>query len=146
MGTSSYGVGTPSTAPVPGGRIFRNTKTGGALDARKIDPTTRQYELDDYGRVLGMSGVAQRVQLALQTDLGSAALTDLGSDLRKIESFTDNHSQQVDTAIRRALGSLVTEKLIRVDSIAVDRFSRNGAFITVRWVDLVTNTEEETTL
>jgi phage baseplate assembly protein W len=147
LGVGPYGVGTPATATdTSAGKIYRDEKTGDSLGSRKIDTRTRQYVFDSYGRIVGMPDVAQLVQIALSTTKGSSVIAGLGHELSSIEDFTTSHAEQVRSTIERALGDLIKRKLVRLNSVDVQRFNQSGAVITVKWTDLTTQREEESTV
>lgn len=139
IGVGPYGLGTPTSATdTSAGKIYRDEKTGSSLGSRKINPITRQYEFDSYGRIVGMPDVQQMVQIALSTEARSSVIAELGHELNLIESFTPNHEQTVRSTIERALSDLIKRKLVRLDSVKVERFNTSGAIITVNWTDLTT--------
>lgn len=144
-GTSQFGFGAPASAVAIVGRPFDMTdqfRTAG--DSRRIDPTTRDFVIDeDTGRVLGMTANQQRVYLALITQLGSSADSLLGSEILSIETVTRNIVSRVDNEVRRALGPLVAEGSIEI--VSVDAYAQNTHLRTkVVWLDLTDNTKYTT--
>ncbi len=141
LGVAPYGYGTPTEAPVPGGRILDNGY-GVQSGSRKINEETRQYEFDTFGRVVGGGDTRQMVLLAVSTALGSSAQRNLGHDLASIEDIGEDFDRRIDGAYRAALTSLVARGLIEIISITIDRIEtpgtnqEKGAFIRLRWRDL----------
>ncbi len=146
FGVAPYGVGTPATAPEPGGKIHRDEATGAQFGSRKLNKYTKQYEFDDYGRVLGMADVQQMVQIAVSTELGSSAVRNLGHELRTVLDITDNFQRRVQTILESALADLVKRKLVEIITVDVRRVNTSGLYALLRWRDLTTNNEHETTI
>jgi hypothetical protein len=113
-----------------------------ALVGRAIDPVTGDYLLDAYGRPVLVSGVRQRVLLAVGTTLGSAAATFMGQDLGTLRDITPDIDRLVDSAYRRALARLVASGEVEIVSLDVVTFGpdgsnqENSASIRLRWRDL----------
>ena len=84
-GRSPYGIGTPALATPTGGSVLRDETTGISQGSRRLNPSTRDYDIDEYGRALGANNVRAMVELALSTDLGSSAMVELGHLLRTID-------------------------------------------------------------
>lgn len=145
-GIAPCGYGTPDAATIPGGAIFRNTLTGEVLACKKLDPATRDYEFDAYGRNTGMTSAAQCVTLALNTELGSSAVRTLGHELGKVQVIGANFTRLVDETLRRALADGVTLGLIDIVSTHVVKKATGlpGAVAIVRWRDRTTNQEHNT--
>jgi hypothetical protein len=143
-GVGPYGYGTPATAPVPGGGVLRDEKTGATLTGRRIDPRTRQYVFDEYGRILGMPTVPQLMHLALHTEKGSSVLADLGHELRDIETIGADYEHRVETTLAEALSDLVQRGLIRIDKVTTTRFGATGLYTVLSWTDLTTSQEHDT--
>lgn len=143
FGASPYGIGTPATAPAQGGKILRDTSNGFSTGSRKIDPLTKDYVLDDYGRLVGMGDLHQLVFLAVSTTKGSSAMRSLGQDLRRIERISSNFQRRVDTTLRAALQSLVNARRIEVISTSVEIIRPGVVRTRLRWRDLETGRENE---
>lgn len=143
FGSSPYGIGTPATAPEQGGALLRDTATGQTQGSRKIDPFTRDYVLDENGRLLGVGNIKQLVQLAVSTTRGTAAMRRLGQTLREIDRVSPNFQRRVDHALREAVQHLVNDDLIEVVGTEVEILRPGVAFARLRWRDLETNTEDE---
>jgi len=147
-GTTSAGFGVSASATAQGGAFLRDTKTGKSLGARKIDPLTRDYVLDDNGRILGLDYVKHAVQMSIHTERGSSAVQSMGQRLRTIDRITPNFEKRVLAILTEALQPLI--ELGYVEVLGFDRFevgnSTNGlmpgaVYGRLRWRDLTTNEE-----
>lgn len=151
-GTSSAGFGTSASAIAQGGTFLRNTRNGESLGARRIDPNTRDYVLDENGRILGLDYVKHAVQMSVHTERGTAAVSELGQRLRELDRITPNFEKRVLAMLTDAL-----QPLIRLGYIEVLGFSQftigntaNGlppgaVYGRLKWRDLTTG-EEQTEL
>lgn len=151
-GTTSAGFGVATGAVAAGGAFLRNTKNGESLGARRIDPNTRDYVLDENGRILGLDYVKHAVQMSIHTERGSSAVPNLGQRLRELDRITPNFEKRVLAVLTEAL-----EPLIRLGYIEVLGFSqftigssanglpRGAIYGRLRWRDLTTG-EEQTEL
>ncbi len=140
LGVGPYGIGTPDAAPVNAGTALTDA-FGAVQGSRFINPRTRQYEFDANGRIKGMPGVANLVEMAFLTVDGSSAVNGLGiAPASGVigANFIQRRTQQ----IQDALAQLVKAKLIEVVSVSVDATSRPIQSV-VRWRDLTTQTEQE---
>lgn len=115
---------------------------GSTGEAAKINAKTGDFELDERGQKLGMTGPQQMVLLALKTMRGSAA-TDIG-----IEPFPDRISEQtkriVEARITNALADLRTRGIIELKSIEIVEPKEGALAITVVWRDVSSGTTERT--
>jgi hypothetical protein len=141
FGVGPYGLGTPGTAPVPGGKVH-DDGSGFQTGSRMLSEETKQYVFDSYGRIMGMSDVRQLVLLAVSTLKGSAVMTDLGHDLSEIEDITSDFEQRVDSTLRNALSRVTSSGQAEILSITITRIQTpgttqdKGALINLRWRDL----------
>lgn len=142
LGTSSYGLGTPDVAPGGGGKIFRDPATGLTVGSRRIDPETKDYSIDDYGRILGMNNTQQLVLLAVSTSKGSSAMRSLGQELRKIDRITSNFKTRVESTLRSCLQFLVDRGVVEFVGIEVELLGQGVARVHMSWRDLTTNNVE----
>ncbi len=115
--------------------------------SRYLDPVSKDWVPDDTNgnEWQRMPTTRQRVVLALSTVRGSnAALFAFGFTVpRRMDS---SFEQRVAVAVRAALAHLiVTEKRIRLDSVAVQRTAQR-ATITVSYTDLETGEDDTVTL
>jgi hypothetical protein len=147
-GTTSGGFGTSAPATAPDGAILRDTQTGRSFGARLIDPRTRGYVLDEYGRILGMNDVRQAVQLSILTEQGSSVVTSMGQRLRSIQRVTPNFEKQVLAILTEAVQPLVTQGLIEVVGFqgftagdGSNGLPRGAAYGRFLWRDLTSKQE-----
>lgn len=144
FGSSPYGIGTPAVASELGGSLLRDETTGQSWGSRKIDPVTKDYVLDDNGRILGMSDGHQLVLLAVSTTKGSSAMRQLGQDIKSIDRITNNFVRRVDTTLRAAVQHLVDKELIEVLDVTVDVVRPGVTLARLRWRDLASGEVELT--
>jgi hypothetical protein len=148
-GASPAGWGTPSLADAVGGALLRDETTGKSLGSRKIDPLTRDYELDEHGRVLGEHTTRHLVQMALTTAKGSAAMRSLGLNTANMSRITGDFERRVLDAVTSAVAHLVSAGLIQVLGISQYRAGAKGGlregqvFARFRWRDLTSSEEHE---
>jgi hypothetical protein len=156
VGLWPAGIGQPAPYVAPGGSVFRNVDNASPnaqLDARKIDPVTRQYDFDANGRVVGQTTTQQLVLLAFSTVAGTSAMTTLGQTLRRIQVIGPDIVRQVTTILTAAVQPYIDQKLLAILSISVVGRTGNGPgglptggiVASVRWRDLVKNTDQTTT-
>jgi hypothetical protein len=139
-GLSPAGFGTPATGDaVATGTPLRTTQ-GTSGGGRYIDPQTRDYVVDAEGRLVGIGGVQQRVQLALTTTAGSSILTTLGLAAWP-DTITDAIEAQIGDAVRTALGKLIASGEVTVAGIEVLRPKASAISVRVRWIDTSTGQE-----
>ena len=101
---------------------------------RDIDQATRDYSIDARtGAFKRTTPVRQRVQLALSTMVGSSTVLRTWGVLRP-PKMGGSFAAAVEQSVREALSDLVTELLIVVQSVTVERGSggRARAVVTVR--------------
>jgi len=144
-GVTYAGFGEPATATAPGGKLFPDPYTGASQTGMRIDPATRSYVFDAYGRAQGVGTVPQMVHLALTTEFGSSAVPGFGDTTSEIEVIGPNFERDVQDRVARALSDLVARKLVKVESVKVDRFGASGAYRHIRWRDLTTQEEHVST-
>lgn len=136
-GVSPAGFGAPDVAPsAVAGALLVDAYDGTPREARKIDQRSRQYVFDANGRVQGMRGVYQLVQLRLLTVRNSSALKDFGLSLTSVQVIGANHQRQVEDIFNVALKDLLDARLIAIVAVKIDRFSPTGDYITLQWRDL----------
>lgn len=135
LGVSLFGFGSVDTAPVPLTGILVDANDGLVKEARKIDQFTRRYVLDSSGRVQGMRGVYQLVQLRVQTLRNSSALRDFGLAAPS-GVIGANIQKRIENDIALAMKDLVDQKIIKIVSVQLDRFSTSGEYVTFKWIDL----------
>lgn len=149
-GSSSSGRGVAATATGLAGAFLRDTQTGESCPARKIDPLTRDYVMDDYGRLLGMSYVRQTVQLSVHTERGSAAVQAMGHRLRELQRITPGFEKVMLNVLTEAVQPLINQGLIEVVGFTAYRagdgnngLQRGAVYGRFLWRDLTTKQEHE---
>jgi len=102
-----------------------------------FDPETHAYRFDELGRVAGLHPVDHQVALIIGLEAGSVpAASDVGNSFRKSLGGVALHQRASvgELAVREALGQLVSNQDIRIDSISVDSPKRD--VITIRYTNL----------
>lgn len=135
MGLSLFGFGSVDTTPAPLRGVLVDANDGIVKEARKIDAFTKRLVFDSSGRVQGMRGVYQLVQLRVQTLRNSSAIPNFGLTAAS-GVIGANVQRQVDSAIRLAMQDIVDQRLISIVSVDIDRFSTSGEYVTFKWIDL----------
>jgi hypothetical protein len=145
FGSSPYGLGTPAVATDLGGATLAD-QNGVQQGSRRIDPLTKDYVLDDTGRIAGMANTHQLVLLAVSTTKGTAAMRTLGHELKKIERISANFVRRVDTTLRACVQHLVLRGLIEVVGTSVQVARPGVGFAKLNWRDLTSGSSrvEET--
>lgn len=147
-GTSIGGFGALDTAPAPATKILIDPFNGAQQNARKIDSRLRQFTFNAQGRIAGMPGVYQRVQIAIQTVRGQSSLgPGFGNAVSSVTVKVGNYQRRIEDALRFALNDLITQKLITINAVqAFDAAPDNtdGAYAILFWTDLTTGTEQKT--
>ena len=150
FGSTPYGIGTPTPATAPSGGLLRDPTTGRTMDARRIDPSIRDYALDtSAGRILGMSATKHNVIIAVHTELNSSAMRGLGQELRKLDRVTSNFQRRLEATITSCLKHLIDRQLVRVLGIttfragAKDGLQPGQTYGRLSFVDLTTGEEHK---
>ena len=141
IGGSLFGFGTPDSAAPFGNAILVEPTSGIPRDCRRIDARSRQYTFAANGSSDGMSGVQQRVLLAIATVRGSSALGAFGK-AQGPQKHSAAAAKQVDADIRLALKDLVDAKVIEIVDTNPQDFSAIGVTDVVRFRDLTTGLEQ----
>lgn len=142
-GSSPYGIGTPAVADGTGGTILLDPTTNRSTGSRKIDQTTRDYVVDEYGRFVGMPDVQQLVLMAVTTRKGSAAMRDLGHELDRIDRISTNVARRVDLTLRACVQHLVTRGLIEVVGTTVEVVQPGRIQMALLWRDLTGQIDDD---
>lgn len=147
-GSSSAGYGTPEPVATNGGSFLRDPTTGKTLGARRIDPKTKDFVLDENGRILGVDPLRHMVQMSIHTEQGSAADTNCGQRLRSLDRITPNFDKRVLAILTEALQPLVVRGMIEiVDFVSykagdnTNGLPRGATYGRLRWRDLSTGQE-----
>ena len=125
-GTSIAGYGSVDASPVQQQTILIDAVTGLPQSARKIDPVTKQFVLDTYGRIQGMGGVQQLVELRANTLLNSSAVQGLGM-VAPSGVQGSNIIRRLTEEINQAMKDLVDGKLIQVLGVKVEKVAGTNA-------------------
>lgn len=141
FGASPYGIGTPDVEYEEGGTILPVDGASPTTRARFIDPVTRQFEVDEFGQLKGMDAVQQQMYLALRTIAGEAIPEQLGNEVLSIEDIGAWFEDDVRDKVKKACSRLIAARLVRLEEIGVDVFKQGGAFIRVRWTNLLNGRE-----
>jgi hypothetical protein len=96
--------------------------------------------VDAEGRLVGIGGVQQRVQLALTTTRGTSLLTTLGLAAWP-DVITDAIEAQIGDAVRTALKKLIASGEVTVAGIDITRPKSSAVSVRVRWIDTSTGLE-----
>ncbi len=133
FGLSPYGTGTPVEGEAP---------PTGTAGSRYINPATRDYQQDPITKQLAqMPGVRQRVLLAVLTLANSSTVYKGGiRQPRKMGTFFRAEMTQAVRATLRILTDV--EKVIRIDSITVERGSGGRSRTTIEYTDLTTGASD----
>lgn len=148
-GSTSAGWGTPALADLPGGDILRDPATGARMGSRRINPLTRDYEIDAHGRLLGEMQVRHLVQMAVRTLKGSSAMRTLGLNTSAMSRITGDFERRLAGALTNAVQHLTDAKLIEVLGVSEYRAGARGGlkegrvYARFRWRDLTTKQEHE---
>lgn len=140
-GIGPYGLGTPPTAPTPGGLVNRDASgvQQGSVAISLDNASKGQYVFDAYGRRLGSGNVRHMATLALSTVRGSSCVPDLGERFSEIRKIEDSFEKEQAARITEALSSMVERKIITIDAITVDPGQGHPASTRVRLTDLTQN-------
>jgi phage baseplate assembly protein W len=138
VGSNPFGYGTPVTNAAP---------PLGTVGSRYIDPLTRDYAVDDStGQMKQMPSLRQRVYLTVMTVKGSSSsLPNFG--LSVPGKLDQSAERRISNAILSALNQLiVVEKILAVNSIAVERYPLGRVRVNVSWTDLTVGKNDTTSV
>lgn len=141
FGSTPYGIGQPADVDPNGGKILADEFTGESRGSRRLDPRSKDYLVDSFGRIRGMPNVQQLVLLAVSTELGSSSVRELGQELKKIERITNTFARRAASTMGAALQPLVDQGLIEVQSVTSTILANGRAAIRVTWKELTENAE-----
>lgn len=138
-GTSPGGFGAPTQTGRGSDVVLPDSRVGGSHGSRKIDPITKDYVLNEDGRIEGMSNVQHLVQLAV---------TNAGPQLMELDRLDSSFQKGMLAVLTAAVAPLVARGLIEVVDVAV-RTNRAGGLqpgqaVTVfKWRDRTTQEEHD---
>jgi phage baseplate assembly protein W len=126
-----FGCGTPIAATTP--------PTGPAGFSRYINGASGDYEQDLVtGHLKSMSGVRQRVLLAILTVAGSSSVLPLWG-LSRPKKITPSLTYSLKAEVRVALRRMTTtERVLRIDAISVEQTASGRVALGVSYTDLTT--------
>lgn len=124
-----FGTGTPAEAnPPPTRRI---------PGARYVNPSTRDYQLDDENELARMPTVRQQMLLAVTTLLESSAV-EPGRGIKLPEKIDENFSSRVRVSVERATAEIVSSGRATVDNVRTEILQTGRALILISYTDLTT--------
>jgi hypothetical protein len=133
------GFGTSPLGGFPVGFSAADTVAAPAVPTafvRDIDQATRDYSIDaKTGAFKRTTPVRQRVQLALSTTFGSSTVLRTWG-VRRPRKMGGSFAAEVEQSVRDALRDLVTEGLVVVESVTVEKGSGGRSRATVVFRDL----------
>lgn len=143
-GRAPGGLGSPTT---PGREALQPFPyaDGTLADCRAIDPKTGDYAMDG-GRIAGMSAIQQRVILTFKTEFQTSAVGELGQTFKSVDRITDDVRRRIEQVVVSASERLVASGVFELLGVDIVRFKAEGLQITIRWRDLTTGIDSETTL
>lgn len=136
-GASPAGFGAPTQTGLGSNVVLPDTSVGGSHGSRKIHPVTRDYVMNDAGRIEGMNNVQQLVQLAV---------TNAEPQLMALDRLDGGFEKGILSILSTAVSSLVEQGLIEVVGVKV-RMNKEGglqpgqAVTLFQWRDRTTNEE-----
>ncbi len=130
-GSSPAGFGVPASTP-PQTVLPLLKPDGTPGDAVALDPTTGDYLLDGYGNRLGCDSVQQQVYLALQTQLGSCVVQDIGLQAPG-GTVTPNLLALQRQAVVAALSPLTDVGIVQLISVQVQQVAPGSFRRLVKW-------------
>lgn len=136
-GASAAGFGAPTQTGLGSNVVLPDSSVGGSHGSRKIHPVTRDYVMNDEGRIEGMNNVQQLVQLAV---------TNAEPELQKLDRLDSAFKKGVLAILSAAVAPLVAQGLIEVVGVSVrmneEGGLKRGQAVTVfNWRDRTTNEE-----
>lgn len=141
-GASPAGFGAPTQTGLGSNVILPDSRVGGSHGSRKIHPVTRDYVMNDEGRIEGMNNVQQLVQLAV---------TNAEPALMELDKLDSSFEKGVLAILSTAVAPLVEQGLVEVVGVTV-RMNKEGglkpgqAVTKFNWRDRTTNEERSETV
>jgi hypothetical protein len=136
-GTTPAGFGAPTQTGHGSNVVLPDPVIGGSHGSRKINPLTRDYVLNDEGRLEGMNNVQQLVQLAV---------TNAAPQLQEIDRLDGGFERAVLAILTAAVAPIVAQGFIEVLGVSTRMNAagglKGGQAVTVfQWRDRTTNEE-----
>lgn len=137
-GATPAGFGSPSQTGLGSNVVLPDSSVGGSHGSRKIHPVTRDYVMNDDGRIEGMNNVQQLVQLAV---------TNAEPELQKLEKLDGGFQKGVLAILSDAVAPLVAQGLVDVIGVTVRMNKQGGlqpgqAVTLFKWRDRTTGEEQ----
>lgn len=142
-GSGPYGIGTPTVTAGRQGGALRGT-LGTQFGSRFIDPRTRRWVFDAFGRTVGMRNSAHMLLTHVLTELGSSSWP--GGLPKGSGVIGASFVSQRETDVRNALKPLEDAGLVEVLRVFVERDGQSRGLTRVEWRDLTTDKTEATDL
>lgn len=139
-GSSPAGVTVFDYGAQANGAIYLDNE-GNAQGSALLDPATKQHVYTSSGFVVGQNNSAQRVLLALTTELGSSVLGANFGLAPLTGLVTPDLPKRRTAAIENALDHLIQDGSIELLSVEVD-VSKKPILTIVRWRDLSSDSEQ----
>lgn len=124
-----FGTGTPAVAQAP--------PTSAPVEARYVNPATKDYEQDGEGEYKRMPKTRQRVLLAVTTLFNSSSVL-VGEGLQLPKKMDRHFDQRMRVAVQSVLAFLIKERAIRLDGVTVERPPVGRANTRIDYTDLAT--------
>lgn len=133
-GSSPAGFGAPTPSGQGPNVVLPDEKVGGSHGSRMINPVTRDYVINAYGRLVGMSNVHQLVQIAI---------TKASPQLEAIDRLDGGFEKEVLAILSAALVNIVNQGFIEVLGVetrmnAAGKLKPGQAVTVLKWRDLTT--------
>lgn len=137
-GASPAGFGAPTQTGLGSNVVLPDTSVGGSHGSRKIHPVTRDYVMNDEGRIEGMNNVQQLVQLAV---------INAEPELQKLDKLDGGFEKGVLSILSNAVALLVEQGFIEVVGVTVRMNEEGGlkpgqAVTKFNWRDRTTGEEQ----
>lgn len=137
-GSTPAGFGAPTQTGLGSNVVLPDSAVGGSHGSRKIHPVTRDYVMNDEGRIEGMNNIQQLVQLAV---------TKAEPELQKLDRLDSAFEKGMLAILNQAVAPLVAQGLIDVIGISVRMNAAGGlqpgqAVTKFLWRDRTTNEEQ----
>jgi hypothetical protein len=136
-GTTPAGFGAPTQTGRGTNVVLPDMSVGGSHGSRKINPITRDYVMNDDGRIEGMNNVQQLVQLAV---------TNAEPELMRLDRLDAGFEKGMLAILSAAVAPLVAQGLIEVVGVSVRMNEAGGlkpgqAVTLFKWRDRTTSEE-----
>lgn len=131
----------PPPLPVPSRIDLKDPAQGTVSSARRIDPISRDFALQNNGLYQGMNEVEQIVLLSISTTFNSSALQNFGQNFGSVKVISPYIKKQISSLLNQCLGTLLAANLITLSAISVTADQLGRVFLNFSF----TNTTLKTT-